>query len=127
MNWCISLKQKYANAILEERKTIEIRTRVPKNLCKDDLIFVCISGSHGMIPFSFRVRRKMLRGTNFAWHAYNDLMGISIDDYERYTAGRDLIWLIEIKDLQVYDQPLNISELNIKRAPLWFTRILTEV
>lgn len=127
MNWCISLRPKYANAILEGRKTIEIRTRLPKCLSREELIFVCVSGSNGMIPFSFRVRRKVLTETYFAWKRYNDLMCISMDDYEKYTTGHDLIWLIEIKDLQVYNPPRNISEFNMKRPPMWFTRILTEV
>ena len=127
MNWCVSLKQKYAERILDGRKTIEIRTRLPRFLSKGDKIFVCTSGSCGQIHFSFRVRRKNFVDPEIAWKYYWDQMCISRVDYEKYIGGRSFVWLVEIEGLQVYNPPHNIKELNIKRPPMWFTLVTKEV
>lgn len=127
MNWCVSLKQKYAERILDGRKTIEIRTRLPKFLSKGDKIFVCTSGSCGQIRFSFRVRRKIFVDPEIAWKYYKYQMCISRVDYEKYIGGRSFVWLVEIEGLQVYNPPHNITELNIKRPPMWFTFVAKEV
>lgn len=108
---------------MDGRKSMEIRTRLPKYLSKGDKVFVCVSGSKGKVPFSFKVVDRIECSPEYAWHYFATRMGVTVDEFYGYVSGRYRIHLIVIGDLQVYDEPLCIYEMGLNRPPLWFSEI----
>lgn len=127
MNWCICLKKKFADAILEGRKDVELRTRVPKSLCEGDRIFVCVSGTHGQIPFSFKVKWIGKYGRGFAWKVFEKNMCVSLNEFRNYTKCSIYVYIIKFESVRIYDHPLSIDELGLKIPPMWFNMVLKEL
>lgn len=127
MNWCICLKKKFADAILERRKDVELRTRLPKFLSKGDRVFVCVSGTHGQIPFSFVVKWKAMYSTEFVWRNFEKNLCVSPYEFKKYTDANPFVYLIGIESVRIYKYPLSLDELHLKTPPMWFTLVTKEV
>ena len=127
MTWCISLKPEYASAIMEGRKKIEVRTRLPKYLSGGDRVFVCVTGTKGKIPFSFKVAWWGMGRPKRTWRLFKKDMCVSLSEFDRYTSGRSWVCLMGIENVQICYHPLSVDELGLKTSPLWFARVSKEV
>lgn len=123
MVWMITLEKKYCNAILEGRKKIEIRTRIPRTIVAGDAILVCMKGSKGHVPFYFVVDIIAAFSPRALWYFNHDQLAIDEKDYIEYTKGKRIVYGIRIRKVYKYDHEINISDFGVLKAPQWFTFI----
>lgn len=123
-NFVITIRKPYTKRILKRTKKFEIRTRIPKDLEKGDKIYVVEAGTHGGIFFYFIVRSIIKINPWDAWLQYGHKdLGVSLEDFYQYTKNSKFIYLIEIGIIDSTYGCFNIRDMNIKRPPMWFTRV----
>lgn len=115
-----SIQHPYTEYILHCHKLYEIRTRIPKDMKTGDRIYVVESGSHGKIRLHFLVGKIIEIEPKLAWRRYEFELGISYENFKKYTDGKDKIFLIEITNVRNLNFYCNVSDLGYKRAPNWF-------
>lgn len=121
MVWMITLEKKYCEAILDGRKQIEIRTRIPKTIVPGDAILVCMKGSKGLVPFYFVVDIIAACSPRVLWSFNQHQLAIDEKDYVEYTRGKRIVYGIRIKRVFKYEHEVNISDFGVLKAPQWFT------
>lgn len=121
MVWMITLEKKYCEAILDGRKQIEIRTRIPKTIVPGDAILVCMKGSKGLVPFYFVVDIIAACSPRVLWSFNQHQMAIDEKDYVEYTKGKRIVYGIRIRSVFKYEHEVNISDFGVQKAPQWFT------
>ena len=123
MVWIITLEKKYCNAIIDGRKKVEVRTRIPKALNAGDAVIVCMKGSDGQVPFYFTVDGIGFDSPQRLWNFKSDLMAIDKKDYDEYTKGRDMVFCLHIRHVYKYDIDVTINDFGVRKAPQWFTAV----
>lgn len=123
MVWMITLEEKYCNAIIDGRKLIEIRTRIPKAFRAGNFVLVCRKGSKGCVPFYFIVDAIAACSPRILWSLNNDLMAIDYKDYLEYTKGKSIVYGLRFRRVYQYTPELNISDFGVNKAPQWFTEV----
>ncbi|MBQ2673824.1 MAG: hypothetical protein IJG07_03970 [Prevotella sp.] len=120
MVWMITLEKKYCEAIIDGRKKIEIRTRIPKIISPGDAILVCMKGSNGIVPFYFVVDTIGVFSPRLLWSSNHQELAIEEKDYFEYTKGKQIVYGIRIRRVFKYEHEVNISDFGIQKAPQWF-------
>lgn len=120
MVWMITLEKKYCEAIIDGRKKIEIRTRIPKAIDAGDAILVCMKGSNGLVPFYFVVDMIGVYSPHLMWSLYHHQLAIDEKGYIEYTEGKRIVYGLRIKRVFKYEHEVNISDFGVVKAPQWF-------
>ena len=116
----LSIKPKYVDKIISGEKIVEYRKRVVTDV---DLILIYATSPIQKVVAEFRVE-EILSGTpKELWDATKEMGGINEKDYFAYYNGRDKAFAYKISDLNIYEKPLLLSDLGIKRAPQSFQYI----
>ena len=123
MVWMITLKEEYCNAILEGRKGIVIRTRIPRTLVAGDTIMVCMEGSKGRVPFFFVVDCVVAFSPKALWTFNKHELAIAEKDYLEYTKGQSVVYALHINYVYRYDRLWTISDFGVRKEPQWFTEV----
>lgn len=116
----LSLKKQYIDSIIDGTKTIEIRRKAIHKLNRGSVIFFAQSGSGGMIVGDAMCAGITMATKEFAWEHYKDDMQLSEYDFNEYTKGREVIFLIKLIMPQRYDKPLSCKHFGLKRIPQSF-------
>lgn len=121
MKVLLSIKPKYAKKIFEGKKKYEYRRRVFKRE-KIDTIIVYVTKPVGKVIGEFKIDKIIEDNPNTIWEKTKLYSGIEETDYKEYFKERDKGFAIGIKCTQVYDEPLNLIDINpkIKSAPQSF-------
>ena len=121
MVWMITLEEKYCYAILDGRKKIEVRTRIPKALSAGDAVLVCMKGTHGHVPFYFTIDAIAACSPRILWNFNKHQMAIDEADYWAYTKGKNTVYGLRIRKVYQYVSELTIDDFGVHKAPQWFT------
>ena len=124
MTWMITLEEEYCNAILEGRKEIEIRTRIPRTLDAGDIIQVCMKGSKGRVPFFFVVDCVVAYSPRALWVFNKHQLAIDEKDYLEYTKGQSVVYALHISYVYRHKRLFTISDFGVRKAPQWFTEVV---
>lgn len=123
MVWMITLEKKYCEAIIDGRKKIVIRNRIPRTIVAGDAILVCMKGSKGRVPLFFEVDIIAYFSPKVLW-AYNEpQLAIDKEDYFVYTKGKNIVYGIRIRSVYRYNHEVNISDFGVQKTPKWFTYV----
>lgn len=126
MVWMISLKKKYVDAFLNAKKRVEIRAKIPKELCSGDVILCAESGSNGQVVFWFEVTKVYRCSPQFLWAWYHRYLCIDLDDYIAYASGRRIIYGLYVEKIKKIPQGITIADFGLSKSPQWFTSIQTD-
>lgn len=121
--WIITIKKEYADAILESKKKIEVRTRIPASLSCGDLVFVHVGGTGDRVDFAFFVESIISYSPMGLYSRHRKCLCIDLSDYLKYTEGRRTVFAIGIGTVIKYGTMLTIKSLGVLHAPQWFTRV----
>lgn len=103
MNAILSIKPEYVAEIKAGRKRFEFRKAVFKEPVGK--VYIYASAPVSMVVGEFHPV-DVVKGTpDEVWQRTRRYAGIQKEWYDRYYAGRDTAYAIEIKNLKVYDQP----------------------
>lgn len=119
MNVILSIKPKYVEKILSGEKRYEFRKRIFK---KDvDRVFIYATSPIKKIVASF-VPGEIVEDTpEDMWNRFGDISGTSKEDFFDYFKGKEKGFVIEIKELETFKEPLDpYSTIEGFRAPISF-------
>ena len=123
MEYAITIKPQYVEAIRLRRKLYEIRTRVPRDLRQGDDIFVVEAGTGGEVMLHLRVVAVICNKPDVMYSSLGLYMAISKKNYDAYVDGREVVYAIAFYVWQEGKPLMKLADLGLKRAPQWFTKV----
>lgn len=116
MNVLLSIKPRYAEAIMNESKRYEFR----KSMFKSDgveLVFVYSSSPVQKIIGTFRVGKVIHDAPGSLWRQLREYAGIEEKDFFMYFGDRSRGFAIEIRNPQEFGAPVDPWELDANFVP----------
>jgi len=109
--WLVmSIHPKYANAIMQGRKTVEIRRRFsPQNIGAHVLIYS--TNPDSAVLGSARISNAERLETTMVTSNFLEKTAANKTDLEDYAQGLNYLWAITLEDVQPFDRPYLKSEL----------------
>lgn len=123
MLYAMSLKPEYVQAFKEGRKTIEIRTSVPRYIQPGDLLVVVETGTGGQVPMHLRVKGKMQITPKALWENHRQRLAISEEEFQKYTKGRSWLNCIMVDAVYTFNPPFRREQYGLLTSPQWFTAV----
>lgn len=115
----LSINPKFAKKIFNGTKKFEYR----KTIFKDNnvqAVVVYATRPVGKVIGEFRIKSVIEDTPTIIWRKTKRHSGVSQEFYSSYFSGRNKGFAIEIGELTQYDQPVDLNELNVNRAPQSF-------
>src|SRR4030043_1267911 len=106
MNVLLSIRPKYAEAITEGRKSFEFRKSIFKYNYVER-VYLYATKPVSKVVGSFKVGEIICREPKLLWEEFGQLSGISSLEFFKYFEDSDIGFAIEIKDLEVFQTPVN--------------------
>ena len=119
----ITLHKQFVKSFLEGEKEIELRTRVPKKLQKDDIIVVAQSGTHNKVVMKMSVLSVIKLSPTEMFERYYRSIQVNYLAYKNYTKAREWVYGIKTCNVKKLDEGLHTSDFGIKKAPQWFRKV----
>lgn len=102
-NVVLSIKPEYVAEIKAGRKRFEFRKAIFKEPVGK--VYIYASEPVSMVVGEFQPVDVVKGSPDEVWQRTKQYAGIQKEWYDRYYAGRDTAYAIEIKNLKLYDQP----------------------
>lgn len=115
----LSINPKFAKKIFNGTKKFEYR----KTIFKDNnvqAVVVYATRPVGKVIGEFRIKSVIEDTPTIIWRKTKRHSGVSQEFYSSYFSGRNKGFAIEIGELTQYDQPIDLNDLNVNRAPQSF-------
>jgi predicted transcriptional regulator len=109
MNVLLSIKPKYADAIMKRVKTVEFRRTIFR-YNDTEAVYLYATKPVGKVVCSFKVERVVKDTPFILWETYGNSSGLSRDDFNNYFNICQKGYAIEIKDLEIFKEPINPRE-----------------
>ncbi len=121
MKVLLSIKPQYVKEIFEGKKKYEYRRSVFK---RDDVdtIIVYATKPIGKVVGEFKINGIIKEDPIVLWEKTKKYSGILKKDYMEYFKEKENAFAIGIKNIKIYDEPLELKDINpnIKYAPQSF-------
>lgn len=119
MEWACTVKKEYYDAMIEGRKRLEVRTRVPC-IRLGDMLFVCC----GNEIIQCKVCSVLKMDVERAWYLYADKMCIDERKYYSYLQGKDVVFLIGLWVVEkLTDEKRKVFRSVVPKNPQWFSKV----
>lgn len=106
----LSIKPQYARAILEGRKTIEVRRRFP-NIDPGTTVVLYSSSPEKAVLGTVRLKRTIKVNPDCVWGLHGSAIGIDQNDLDAYLEGADESTLLEVDCPHSWEQPVSLDSL----------------
>lgn len=106
----LSLRPRFANAILSGTKTVELRRR-PINAQPDTPIILYASSPTMAIVGTARLREIQTLKPETAWRQHHLALGLERSEFDDYLQGAEHAYLLLLHRVCTLDQPLPLREL----------------
>lgn len=120
MVYAITVEPRYAEAIAEGRKLVELRTRIPRELKVRDVIVVCVKGTGGRVACWFEVGDILYLSPVTMWSRYSSVLCIDWHDYWDYLGERGFVFGLVVRSVFSSGKSLDVRMFGLKCAPQWF-------
>jgi len=110
MNVLLSIRPKYAEAIIEGRKSFEFRKSIFKQHSIERIYLYATKPINKVIA-SFKVGEIIHKEPMLLWKELSQLSGISHSEFFKYFEDTDMGYAIGIKDLEVFPKPIDPKQL----------------
>lgn len=121
--WMITVRPPFSRWLVEGKKTMEIRTRIPKDLCIGDFVYVVEAASGGKVIGCFLVGKLIIAHPVFLANPYYSQHRVPFEMFCEYVGSREEVFGICLKLLKKAKVLTNISDFGLSRPPQWFTKI----
>lgn len=98
----ISVKPKYAEKIIEGKKTIELRKCAPKRVSKNDRLLLYVTSPVKELWGLYKIKEIIVEEPKKFWELYGHKTGISENEFENYYKNSSKAFGIEIVEIQNY-------------------------
>ncbi|NJP31924.1 hypothetical protein [Micromonospora thermarum] len=106
----LSLRPRFAEAILAGTKTIEIRRR-PVNARPGTPVILYASSPLMAVVGTARLDRVDAEDPEIAWQRNQRTLGLSRQEYEAYLAGVTCAYLLRLRQVNTLNEPLPLHRL----------------
>lgn len=106
----LSVKPRYADAILQGAKTIEVRRR-PINAKSDSTILIYSSSPVKSVVGKAQLRRVIVADVELAWKKYSRQLGLTKTEFETYLEGCAAAYLLVLDDVCQLSEPIGLQTL----------------
>lgn len=113
----LSLRPRFAELLLDGRKTIEVRRTQPK-IMPGGLVLLYASSPTRALVGTAAVTSVSVSDRDDIWARHGALTGLSRAEYDRYLRGATAAVAIALCDLSRLPQPFGLPEL--RRGRSWF-------
>lgn len=110
----LPIKPVYVAKILSGEKKVEYRKKVVADV---DFILIYASAPIKKIVAEFQVENIISSSPEKLWAETKGVGGIEESDYFHYFQGCEKAYAYTISQLTIYENPLDLSDLGIERAP----------
>jgi predicted transcriptional regulator len=119
-NVIFSIRPQYADKIISGNKTVELRRRFATEAVIGAIAFIYSSSpARRMIGYA-KIRDVRRLSVANIWRKYSTTACISKSDFDKYFAGADFGYAIELADATALETPISATELSQRfgfRAP----------
>lgn len=106
----LSLRPRFANAILAGTKTVEVRRR-PIRAPGGTLLLLYASAPTMSILGTAELSKVDVQDPDVAWKEHEQELGLTREEFDTYLTGSDVAHLIHVLNPQPLDEPLPLSDL----------------
>lgn len=106
----LSIKPRYARAILEGRKTVEVRRKFPVVPAGTTVVLYSSSPEKAIIG-TVRLKRTMRVDPSHVWTLHGSDIDIDEGDLDNYLDGANESTLLEVEAPDVWEQPVSLNSL----------------
>lgn len=121
MIYMLTLETAFVQAVKNGKKTIEVRTRIPRKLSSGDILLIAQKSSHGRVALRCRVAQILAIDPETLFSDYGHLLYCSHSYYKQYTHGRNIVYAIVLTEIFEFPETITTQSFAIDRAPQWFT------
>jgi predicted transcriptional regulator/GNAT superfamily N-acetyltransferase len=111
MNVLLSIKPKFANKILEGDKLYEFRKTKFNSKKNINKIYIYSSSPVKKIVGSFRIEKVFEDTPSNLWDNFNEFGSIEKQDFFEYYKQKETGYAFKIKDLEVFETPIDPNEI----------------
>ncbi len=119
MNVLLSIKPKYAEAIISGKKLFEFRRSIFKQN-GIDRVYLYATNPVSKVVGSFKIGKIISEEPKLLWEGFSQYSGVSYAEFFNYFQDRNIGYAIEINDLEVFKKPFNprlfIADFNPPRS-----------
>ncbi|HWV48106.1 MAG TPA: ASCH domain-containing protein [Microbacterium sp.] len=106
----ISVKPRYARAILEGRKTVEVRRRFPEVPPGTTVVLYSSSPERAVLG-TVRLKQTITVPSDRVWEMHSSAIDIAEDALGEYLEGAEDSTLLEVEDPQTWARPVSLTSL----------------
>jgi predicted transcriptional regulator len=106
----LSIKPRFARAILEGRKTVEVRRKFP-TVTAGTVVVLYSSSPERAILGTVRLKQAIRLHPSKVWRTYADHIDIEEDALAEYLAGADSSTVLEVEDPETWTRPVTLTAL----------------
>lgn len=106
----LSVRPRFARAILEGRKTVEVRRRFPEVPAGTTVVLYSSSPERAVLG-TVRLTRTLRVDPKLVWATYSDDIDIEEDALEEYLLGADASTVLQVEDPETWAQPVTLGTL----------------
>jgi predicted transcriptional regulator len=106
----ISLHRRFADAIFDGRKTVELRTR-RVNLAPDTILLIYVTTPDAKLEGWARVDFVDSRPPNAIWRTYGSRTALSRSEFDAYASDKGLVSAIGLKDAARFEKARSLATL----------------
>jgi len=120
INVLLSIKPKYAAAILSGDKQFEFRRTIFKNP-NVKKVYIYASKPIGLIVGEFEIEEVLSLETKTLWNTTKKTSGISKQSFDSYFKGKKIGYALKVRKAEKYEEPISLMDkFNISRPPQSF-------
>lgn len=110
MNVILPIKPKFVKEIISGQKKYEFRKITFKSKRKIDRVYIYSSSPEQKIVGSFKLGKIIEDTPKALWENFKEFAGIDERDFFNYFGDHEKGFAIEIKDLEVFEEPIDPYE-----------------
>lgn len=123
----ITIHKEWVKSILDGKKSIELRTRIPKELQHNDVILVAQSETHNRVALAMMVHSIIKLHPDEMFDKYWREIQVNNLAYKDYTKDREWVYGIKIYNVVKLRKELHTDDFGINKAPQWFRKVNLEI
>lgn len=107
----MSIKPKFAQAIIRGEKTIELRKYIPR-ISPEDIIVFYESSPIQRVTFYCKVLEVISMSPQELWDRYSCLLGLTKEEYDVYFCNRPTAYGIRLREAHIFSSQMKISDIS---------------
>lgn len=120
MTWIITVREPYVSKILAGKKTIEVRTKIPKMVKRGDTLLIIQAGTNGRVRVKCKIGLMVGLPPKLFYRLHKDAIQVKESDYFRYVGGAGMVYGINLNEVEELPRETYRWDFGLSHSPQWF-------